>query len=136
MAAAKPEIGSELNHNTNGVLTPNETRCIDETDLAASRRPSRKYGQIEPRRVHLIWDIFAAVCILTFFADVISDVVVSVLYYIDGSYVWFSLTLGFVLLSSVVTQIFSAKWFFEDNQNENNCATCALHIFHLGPIVR
>lgn len=126
---------TEINENTNGLLTANGTRNMDETDLAASRQPPRKYAKFKSQRVHIIWDLFAVVSILTFVADIASDVVVSVLYYFDGSYLWFSLTLGFVLLSSVVMQVFSAKWFHEDDENQNWC-TYLLHLFHLGPLVR
>ena len=116
-------------------LTPNGTRSVDETDLAASRRPPRQYVQFESQRVHIIWDLFAVASILTFVADITSDLVVSVLYYMDGSYLWFSPTLGFVLLSSIVMQVFSAKWFHEDGESQNWC-TYLLHICHLGPLVR
>lgn len=125
----------EITENINGILSPNGTHHLDETDQAASRQRPRKYHQIESQRVHIIWDIFAVASILTFVADVTSDIVVSVLYYIDGSYLWFSLTLGFVLLSSIVMQVFSAKWFREDDEDQSLC-TYLLHIFLMGPLVR
>ena len=126
---------TEINGNTNGLLTGNGTQGVDETDLAASRQPPRKYAQFESQRVHIIWDLFAAVSILTFVADIASDLAVSVLYYFDGSYMWFSLTLGFVILSSIVMQVFSVKWFHEDDENQNWCAYL-LHLFLLGSLVR
>lgn len=126
---------TEINENTNGLLTGNGTQSVDETDLAASRQPPRKYAQFESQRVHIIWDLFAALSILTFVADIASDLVVSVLYYVDGSYMWFALTLGFVILSSIVMQVFSVKWFHEDDENQNWCAYL-LHLFLLGPLVR
>lgn len=126
---------TEINENTNGFLTGNGTQSVDETDLAASRQPPHKYAQFESQRVHIIWDLFAAVSILTFVADIASDLVVSVLYYVDGSYMWFALTLGFVILSAIVMQVFSVKWFHEDDENQNWCAYL-LHLFLLGPLVR
>ena len=126
---------TEINENTNGLLTVNGTQSVDETDLAPSRQPPHKYAQFESQRVHIIWDLFAAVSILTFVADIASDLVVSVLYYVDGSYMWFALTLGFVILSSIVMQVFSVKWFHEDDENQNWCAYL-LHLFLLGPLVR
>lgn len=125
----------EITENANGLFTGNGTQGVDEPDLAATRKPHHKYAQIESQRVHIIWDLFAVVSILTFVADIASDLAVSVLYYFDGSYLWFSLTLGFVLLSSIVMQVFSAKWFHEDDENQNWCAYL-LHLFHLGPLVR
>ena len=125
---------TEIIENANGLLTGNGIQSVDETDLAANRQ-SRVYAQFQSQRVHIFWDLFAAVSFLTFVADIVSDLVVSVLYYFDGAYWWFSLTLGFVILSSIVMQVFSAKWFHEDDENQNWCAYL-WHIFHLGPLVR
>ncbi|XP_068679613.1 XK-related protein 8-like [Montipora foliosa] len=129
-------LAIEISQNANGsLITTNGTTNADETDLAASRQPPRGYNQIESRKVHVIWDIFAVISILTFVADIASDIVVSVLYYLDGSYLWFSLTLGFVILSSLVTQIFSVKWFYEDSEDQT-WGTYLLHVFQVGPVVR
>jgi len=129
---------TEIHGHTNGLLTGNGTHGVDQTDLAASRdsrRPPRINAQFQSQRVHFFWDIFAAVSILTFVADITTDLVVSVLYYFDGYYWRFSLTLGFVILSSIVMQVFSAKWFHEDDEKQNWCAYL-LHLFHLGPLIR
>ena len=125
----------ETVRNNNGILTPNGTHNGDETDQAASRKPPSAYHPVESQRVHVIWDVFAAVSILTFVADITSDIVVSVLYFMDGSYLWFALTFGFVILSSIVMQVFSAKWFYEDNQDQT-WGTYLLHIFQMGPLLR
>lgn len=126
----------EIMRHSNGTITPNDSHYSDETDVAASREPStKKHHQSEPQRVHIIWDLFAAASVLTFLADISSDIAVSVLYYIDGSYLWFSLTIGFVILSSIVMQVFSAKWFYEDDE-ELTWGTYLLHIFQLGPLMR
>lgn len=126
----------EIIRHSNGTITPNDSHYSDETDVAASRQPStKKHHQPEPQRVHIIWDLFAAASVLTFLADISSDIAVSVLYCIDGSYLWFSLTIGFVVLSSIVMQVFSAKWFYEDDE-ELTCGTYLLHIFQLAPLMR
>ena len=125
----------EHTENINGNLTSNGVHYPDETDLAASRQPPRRYQQLESQRVHFIWDAFAILSILTFVADITSDVVVSVLYYIDGSYLWFALTIGFVLLSSIIMQVFSAKWFHEDSEHQT-WSNYLLHLFQMGPLVR
>ena len=119
----------------NGNLTSNGVHHPDETDLAPSRQPPKRYQQFESQRVHFIWDAFAIVSILTYLADITSDVVVSVLYYIDGAYLWFALTIGFVLLSSIVMQVFSAKWFHEDSEHQT-WSNYLLHLFQMGPLVR
>jgi len=125
----------EVNENLNGSITPNGTHYLDETDLAASRQPPRQYHQIESQRVHIVWDLFAIASILTFVADITSDIVVSVLYFVDGFYVWFALTFGFFILSSIVMQVFSAKWFYEDSE-KHDWRTYLLHLFQLGPLWR
>lgn len=125
----------EMTEDVDEIVTPNGTHYIDETDLAASRQPPPTYIPVESPRVHIIWDLFAILSILTFIADIASDLVVSVRYYIDGSYLWFSLTLGFVILSSLVMQIFSAKWIHEDGEDQDWC-TYLLHFLQLGPLVR
>lgn len=115
--------------------TGTHTNATDETDLAPNRHTPWNYLQAELRRIHIIWDIFAVGSILTFVADLTSDLVVSALYYQDESYLWFGLTLGFVLLSSFVMQCVSFKWYVQDNKNQN-WITYLLHLCHLGPVVR
>ena len=129
-------LSFERAKNTNE--SPNTTNgnvSTDETDLAASRRPPRRHHQVKARRVHIFWDIFAVISILTFVADIASDVVVCVRYSLDGSYLWSLLTVAFVISSSIVTQIFSAYWFYEDRENQT-WATYLFHLFQLGPLVR
>lgn len=125
----------EKTDDDDGIFTPNGIHGTDETDLAASRLNRRSYVHLESERVHIIWDLFAIASILTFIADITTDLVVSVHYFLDGKYIWFALTLGFVILSSLVMQIFSAKWFHEDGEYQNWC-TYLMHLFQLGPIVR
>lgn len=129
MSIARAKNTNESPNTTNGNV------YTDETDLAASRRPPRRYHQVKARRVHIIWDIFAVISVLTFVADIASDVVVCVRYSLDGSYLWSILTVAFVILSSIVTQIFSAYWFYEDSEGQT-WRTYLLHLCQLGPIVR
>ena len=130
-----PSITARTQNANESLNTTNGNLNRDETDLAASRQPPRRYHQVKSRRVHVIWDSFAVISILTFVADIASDIVVSVRYFLDGSYLWFSLTVAFVISSSIVTQIFSACWFYEDSEDQTR-ATYLLHLCQLGPIVR
>ena len=130
-----PSITARTQNTNESLNTTNGNLNRDETDLAASRQPPRRDNQVKSRRVHVICDIFAVISILTFVADIASDIVVSVRYFLDGSYLWFSLTVAFVISSSIVTQIFSACWFYEDSEDQT-WATYLLHLCQLGPIVR
>ncbi|XP_075682355.1 XK-related protein 4 [Rhinoderma darwinii] len=72
-----------------------------------------------------VWDclwILAAVAV--YFADVGSDVWLSVDYYVRGQRWWFGLTLFFVVLGSLSVQVFSFRWFVHDFSTENS-AQCS-----------
>lgn len=80
-------------------------------------------------------DLWTFVSVITYVADVGSDLLVCVKYYKEKNFWWFSLTLGFVLVASFAMQLFSAKWLLEDGKRKQ-CFTYLLHVFHLGPVVR
>lgn len=72
-----------------------------------------------------VWDclwILAAVAV--YFADVGSDIWLSVDYYLRGQRWWFGLTLFFVVLGSLSVQVFSFRWFVHDFSTENS-AQCS-----------
>uniref|UniRef100_A0A8B9KUE2 XK-related protein n=1 Tax=Astyanax mexicanus TaxID=7994 RepID=A0A8B9KUE2_ASTMX len=67
------------------------------------------------RQRYTVWDflwILAAVAV--YFADVGTDVWLSVDYYLRRDYWWFGLTLFFVVLGSFSVQVFSFRWFVHD----------------------
>ncbi|XP_069587458.1 XK-related protein 4 [Ranitomeya imitator] len=77
----------------------------------------------QPR--YSVWDclwILAAVAV--YFADVGSDIWLSVDYYLRGQRWWFGLTLFFVVLGSLSVQVFSFRWFVHDFSTENS-AQCS-----------
>ncbi|XP_048364228.1 XK-related protein 9 [Sphaerodactylus townsendi] len=71
----------------------------------------------------------------TYIADIGIDVWVITNYFNKGLYLWCSLTLAVVLLSSFVTQFFSYAWFKEDNNEKLNWVWL-LHLFHGGIFTR
>jgi hypothetical protein len=134
------------NNVINGTL-PKSTSDGDQTDLPATRRDIPTEERVGNIRVHRFWDLVALVSVLTFIADIGTDLFVAALYFSKGHYTWFGLTLGFVFLSSFTLQIFSAKWLYEDTQTHDDTQvmhkkkkekwwTYVLHILHLGPVVR
>ncbi|XP_018079202.1 XK-related protein 4 isoform X2 [Xenopus laevis] len=73
------------------------------------------------QRRYTVWDclwILAAVAV--YFADVGSDIWLSVDYYLRGQRWWFGLTLFFVVLGSLSVQLFSFRWFAHDFSTENS----------------
>uniref|UniRef100_A0A8D0HNE3 XK-related protein n=1 Tax=Sphenodon punctatus TaxID=8508 RepID=A0A8D0HNE3_SPHPU len=52
--------------------------------------------------------------LLVFFSDGASDLWLAAHYYLRGAYLWFGLTLLFVLLPSLVVQLLSFRWFVYD----------------------
>lgn len=58
-----------------------------------------------------LWIILA---LLVFFWDVGTDLCLAVDYYQRQDYLWFGLTLFFVLVPSVLVQILSFRWFVQD----------------------
>ncbi|XP_061096254.1 XK-related protein 4-like isoform X3 [Conger conger] len=80
-----------------------------------------------------VWDclwILAAVAV--YFADVGTDVWLSVDYYLRREYWWFGLTLFFVVLGSFSVQVFSFRWFVHDfSTDEGSSATGAASCSHM-----
>ncbi|KAK5600330.1 XK- protein 6 [Crenichthys baileyi] len=58
-----------------------------------------------------LWIILA---LLVFFWDVGTDLCLAAYYYQRQKYIWFGLTLFFVLVPSVLVQILSFRWFVQD----------------------
>lgn len=101
-----------------GDFVNGESRCCgggsNSTCLRLGRDQQQKYT---------IWDclwILAAVAV--YFADVGTDVWLSVDYYLRRDYWWFGLTLFFVVLGSFSVQVFSFRWFVHDFSTEDSAA--------------
>ncbi|XP_072307453.1 XK-related protein 9 [Eucyclogobius newberryi] len=96
----------------------------------------------------LRWGLtIAGLCLYA--ADIWTDVCLALKYYQEERYLWAGLTLGFILIGLLVTQIFSFHWYWDDMNdifiNPNGKATKAglskgglgtLHLFGLGTFTR
>ncbi|VDI65530.1 Hypothetical predicted protein [Mytilus galloprovincialis] len=54
------------------------------------------------------------ISLLSYLLDIISDIFIIVVFYLDGHYVWGSLSLAFLALSSVSMLLFSFRWHITD----------------------
>ncbi|CAL8299010.1 unnamed protein product [Lota lota] len=88
---------------------------------------------------------FSVVGVCTFLFDWGSDVWVATEFYSRGDFFWFGVLVGWMLLSSIVVQIFSWFWFKYDRDLQGFSAkaenvlfgdhvkiSCLLHVFQLG----
>ncbi|XP_010889673.1 XK-related protein 4 [Esox lucius] len=122
VTGSQPDSGTGDGDFVNG-----ESRCCgsNSTCLRLGRQQQTKYT---------IWDclwILAAVAV--YFADVGTDIWLSVDYYLRRDYWWFGLTLFFVVLGSFSVQVFSFRWFIhdfstEDNTSASGAANCSSHM--------
>ncbi|XP_039605395.1 XK-related protein 6b [Polypterus senegalus] len=78
---------------------------------AKGREARRSLPQEERLWLDCLWIVLA---LLVFFWDVGTDLWLAVDYYTKRDYLWFGLTLFFVLVPSVLVQILSFRWFVQD----------------------
>ncbi len=108
-----PESGTGEADFVNG-----ESRCCGSNSTCLRLgREQQKYT---------VWDflwILAAVAV--YFADVGTDIWLSVDYYLRRDYWWFGLTLFFVVLGSFSVQVFSFRWFVHDFSTEESSGGAA-----------
>ncbi|XP_076152095.1 XK-related protein 4 isoform X1 [Alosa pseudoharengus] len=115
----QPDSGTGETDFING-----ESRCCGSNSTCLRLgREQQKYT---------IWDclwILAAVAV--YFADVGTDVWLSVDYYLRRDYWWFGLTLFFVVLGSFSVQVFSFRWFVHDYSTEESSTGGAPSCSHM-----
>ncbi|KAJ7373784.1 hypothetical protein OS493_009106 [Desmophyllum pertusum] len=120
--------------NGTALNKPSQDRA-EENNAATIPEHFDSKNPFEGRTTRLTDDLWIYVSILTFIADIGSDLLVCIKYYRERNLWWFSVTLGFVIVSSLAMQLFSAKWLLEDERRQH-CFTYLLHVFHLGPVLR
>ena len=96
---------------------------------------NRTVAKVKPDKASILDSIFALGAIVTFVADVVTDALVAKQHYENDDILWFSLTCIFIVLPSLVMQIFSCKWFEEDLENET-WWNYLVHFLQLGTIHR
>lgn len=113
---------------------PSQNRT-EETNSPSNQQRLDSKNHFQGRTTHYTDDLWTFVSIITFIADIGSDLLVCIKYYKDKNLWWFGLTLGFLLAASFAMQLFSAKWLLEDSKRQH-CFTYILHVLHLGPVQR
>ncbi|XP_070989153.1 XK-related protein 4 isoform X2 [Oncorhynchus clarkii lewisi] len=120
--------GSQPDSGTgDGEFVNGESRCCgsNSTCLRLGREQQTKYT---------IWDcLWILAAVVVYFADVGTDIWLSVDYYLRRDYWWFGLTLFFVVLGSFSVQVFSFRWFVHDfstdeGSNATGAANCSSHM--------
>ena len=96
---------------------------------------NRRIAEIQPNQASILDGIFAIAAICTFVADIVTDALAAKHHYENNDIAWFALTCIFIVLPSIIMQIFSCKWFREDYLNQT-WWTYLLHLFQLGTIQR
>ncbi|XP_066560627.1 XK-related protein 6 isoform X2 [Amia ocellicauda] len=90
--------------------------------LGKGKEARRPPPQEERLWLDCLWIVLA---LLVFFWDVGTDLWLAVDYYSKRDYLWFGLTLFFVLVPSVLVQILSFRWFVQDYTGGGLGASCS-----------
>ena len=109
-----------------------------DVDLVDAK-PTREHPSGNSEFLKAAWYDYPYIggCVILYLADVVTDMLVSVKYFRNGDYIWFSLTLASVFGASFVMMIFSLKWFYDDTADEvSKTKTVLLHVLQLGPLKR
>ena len=105
---------------------------VDAVDLGNF---TRVLGDITTGKALALDNFIALVSISTFLSDIVTDCLVAVKYYEHKDWWWFSLTVSFIVIPSVVMQMVSYQWYVDDNVDQQWWET-AVHIFQVGPVKR
>ncbi|XP_063968284.1 uncharacterized protein LOC135157244 [Lytechinus pictus] len=67
-------------------------------------------------------------------ADLVTDLIVTCKYFVGGDVVWGALTLSFVVIPSIILQVFSIRWYLVDD--DMSSLKWITHILQFGPLHR
>lgn len=81
---------------------------------------------------------------ISFFLDLITDIVVACFHYLNNDYWYCVLTLAFVMLPNFVTTLISLRWYILDSRLEGSESVSKMqwiirlifHVFQIGPVLR
>ncbi|KAM4688938.1 XK-related protein 4-like [Discoglossus pictus] len=104
-----------------GACSDSSSRCCCSSAAGARGAGPPALCLARQQQRYSVWDfLWILAALAVYFADVGSDIWLSVDYYVRGQRWWFWLTLFFVVLGSLSVQIFSFRWFAHDFSTENS----------------
>ena len=113
----KPVFRPKTPHIQTGGMSGPSHRHLDEPDFQVHKRPSKK---IIPDDIHIsILEVFIYLWgVITFFADLISDIILSIEYF-DNKRSWLGfMTLMFTIVPNVTLSLFSLSWYIDKYYTE------------------
>lgn len=121
---------------TDGVKLPPRPSLVEPDDVPDSLPTDLQFSW---------WDIVITVCsIISFTADIGTDIAVAVVHFKNQAFVYFGLTTAFVILPTIITTCISLRWYHLDSREAESprvsklawAARILFHLFQFGPIVR
>lgn len=106
---------------------------MDTVDLALSREPG--YSEDKAEKADVFDSFISLVSILTYIADISTDIFLAYQYYKAQQWNWFIPTVVFIVVPSMALQLFSSKWYHDDSGKQPTISKL-MHLFQLGTIER
>ena len=112
---------------------------IEQTDIGFTRK---QHGKVKSKRADLFDFLVAVVAIFTYIADVGTDILSAHQYYAKRQWAWFAPTICLIIIPSFVLQLFSSKWYSDDDEctedEDKKQSVCSkiVHFLQLSAIER
>ena len=108
-----------------------EVKSVDEADIGITRQTR----PISANKADITDNFIAIVSIATFLVDIVTDALVAKQYFETKKWIWFGLNVTFIILPSIIMQLFSSKWHYDDTKKQS-WFSIILHVLQLAPIER
>eukprot|EP00111_Clytia_hemisphaerica_P011017 TCONS_00032294-protein len=105
---------------------------FDTVDLGFTRKPGSVY---RPEKADLIDCFIAVISICTYLGDIGTDILAAYNYFNQSQWSWFAPTIILIILPSFVLQLFSSRWYHDDEQGQSTLSYI-LHFLQLSTIER
>ena len=95
--------------------------------------PTKSY-QVETQEFLPICDaLFNVICLVAYFCDIVFDVLAAYTFYSEGSVEWAVIAIVFIVLSMIISQVLSLKWYVANGKRgqEPPCSKSVLILMHM-----
>ncbi|XP_076806856.1 uncharacterized protein LOC143450267 [Clavelina lepadiformis] len=127
-------------------MASKDKTAVDRTDVVRSSKSKESMLAFSPIKAEkscqlpdfsFTWlDIFVVLISMgTYIADIVTDVLVMLVYWKIDEVSWAALTLTFLIVPAVIMQIFSARWYIADGR-KISVSMVVVHLILMGPIRR